>query len=596
MAETTSRTVSPPDWRRVGRTGQSTWHAPPRGARATLADLVFIVPLRRFKNIWPFDHARVRLNEPCVDDGSDYINASYIQPRATNKRYIATQGPLPSTYRDFWTLCWEQNVRVIVMLTKQHEGGQIKCGDYWSDQTYGPMKLHPIGTEGGVDEAPQSDGGGFFFGAPKPAAAPAAGARATIKRSFHLSHADHADEPPRLVTQIQYVSWPDFDIPETPSDLLHLIRDVNELNDSAVADAHENGSKGPGPIVVHCSAGVGRTGSYVIVDAVLDAMKREMLGKREVLTKRSFDRRAAGASALSVASDGSTQQKPPVRSQMAAPPVFGQQTATSPMPISGSIGGSADFPGMAPRTSSSESDETQSTGGSGTSVRSARPSALNQQNLSLPPVFQGTALSPEPDSSFFNSSAQAVHPNSTSPNPPAFNFNDINIHNRSRTASHSSSLAGGGPLSAHPSASDLSVITNATTSTATSSHGYSREPSPVDSERHASSTEDGFAAPRKQQRGNVPDKDVGAPTPLAEMNEPIRAILEDMRQQRMSLCQTLRQYVFAYRGQSPLLHLSTRSEDDGTDACPPLLLLATRSRDPRDPRHGGRRPRPRLVP
>lgn len=69
----------------------------------------------RFQNIWPFDHARVRLEDKCDDDGSDYINASFVQPRATNKKYIATQGPLPSTYRDFWTLCWEQNVRVIVM-------------------------------------------------------------------------------------------------------------------------------------------------------------------------------------------------------------------------------------------------------------------------------------------------------------------------------------------------------------------------------------------------------------------------------------------------------------------------------------------------
>jgi protein tyrosine phosphatase len=59
--------------------------------------------------------ARVRLNELSHDDGSDYVNASHIQPRGTHKRYIATQGPLPSTYQDFWTLCWEQNVRVIVM-------------------------------------------------------------------------------------------------------------------------------------------------------------------------------------------------------------------------------------------------------------------------------------------------------------------------------------------------------------------------------------------------------------------------------------------------------------------------------------------------
>jgi hypothetical protein len=69
----------------------------------------------RYKNIWPYDYSRVRLNQKCHDDGSDYINANFVQPRGTSRRYIATQGPMDATYRDFWTLVWEQNVQVIVM-------------------------------------------------------------------------------------------------------------------------------------------------------------------------------------------------------------------------------------------------------------------------------------------------------------------------------------------------------------------------------------------------------------------------------------------------------------------------------------------------
>lgn len=68
----------------------------------------------RYKNIWPYDFSRVRLGTPAEDE-SDYINASFVQPRGTSRRYIATQGPLDATYRDFWTLVWEQNVHVIVM-------------------------------------------------------------------------------------------------------------------------------------------------------------------------------------------------------------------------------------------------------------------------------------------------------------------------------------------------------------------------------------------------------------------------------------------------------------------------------------------------
>jgi protein tyrosine phosphatase len=69
----------------------------------------------RYKNIWPYDFSRVKIESPPSDDGCDYINASFVQPKGTSRRYIATQGPLDTTYRDFWLLVWEQGVRVIVM-------------------------------------------------------------------------------------------------------------------------------------------------------------------------------------------------------------------------------------------------------------------------------------------------------------------------------------------------------------------------------------------------------------------------------------------------------------------------------------------------
>jgi protein tyrosine phosphatase len=76
---------------------------------------LLIFHFNRYKNIWPYDFSRVRLGAKSHDDGSDYINANFILPKGTNKRYIATQGPLDATFEDFWTLVWEQHVDVIVM-------------------------------------------------------------------------------------------------------------------------------------------------------------------------------------------------------------------------------------------------------------------------------------------------------------------------------------------------------------------------------------------------------------------------------------------------------------------------------------------------
>jgi len=91
----------------------------------------------RYNNIWPFEHARVRL-QGRPEGVCDYVNASHIKASRSNKRYIASQGPLPATFEDFWSVIWDHDVRVIVMLTAEKEGGQLKCHPYWASKDYGP--------------------------------------------------------------------------------------------------------------------------------------------------------------------------------------------------------------------------------------------------------------------------------------------------------------------------------------------------------------------------------------------------------------------------------------------------------------------------
>ncbi|OJJ46341.1 hypothetical protein ASPZODRAFT_151906 [Penicilliopsis zonata CBS 506.65] len=94
----------------------------------------------RYNDIYPFDHSRVRLQDVPTGD-CDYVNASHIHTKYSNKRYIATQAPVPDTFNDFWRVVWEQDVRVIVSLTAEVERGHVKCHPYWKSGNYGPLKL-----------------------------------------------------------------------------------------------------------------------------------------------------------------------------------------------------------------------------------------------------------------------------------------------------------------------------------------------------------------------------------------------------------------------------------------------------------------------
>ncbi|KAF9151407.1 hypothetical protein BG015_006720 [Linnemannia schmuckeri] len=189
----------------------------------------------RYNNVWPFDHTRVKIHE--VDQGDDdYINASSHPPLA----------PLPSTFLDFWKVIWEQNSRVVVMLTRELEMGRVKCHKYW------PTAQEPVLDLGTVQVT--------FLSEYQPHGGSGS---SVLVRQMRLRHRNCSKESERTITQLQYTGWPDFGVPETPLEVLQLIE---------LADTH-NMAASAGPMVVHCSAGCGRTGAFCVIDSILSELR-----------------------------------------------------------------------------------------------------------------------------------------------------------------------------------------------------------------------------------------------------------------------------------------------------------------------------------
>ena len=272
----------------------------------------------RYNNIFPYDHTRVRLQG--VPDGDcDYINANSIGTTYSNRRYIATQAPVPSTFDDFWRLTWEQDIRVIVMLTAEQEGGQVKSHPYWNPGSYGPLKLKQLSekrvslepvsgshsssssvpsssTKTSADQSHRPSLGQRRSTQPEPSskkannddAASSASERPTvIVRHFTLSHAAFPFQPMREITQLQYTQWPDFGAPAVPTAILGLVEQVNKYIRNGSSDRSSSRAAEPGqrPLIVHCSAGCGRTGTFCTIDSVIDMLKHQ----RDVQQKEGDD-------------------------------------------------------------------------------------------------------------------------------------------------------------------------------------------------------------------------------------------------------------------------------------------------------------------
>ncbi|PWN33430.1 uncharacterized protein FA14DRAFT_62138 [Meira miltonrushii] len=235
----------------------------------------------RYNNIWTYEHSRVQ----CPQQG-EYINGSFIEPArefGCKRRYIATQAPLPSTFDTFWAVLWQQNVRTIIMATREFESGRVQSHNYWVPKVYGSLQLEVVEEvsldKNGVivkrhDDA--SEPGSSKDSEPNYFNLPSAQSEnneeiATIRRKILLK--DQNGEC-REINHFQYIAWPDYSVPNDPDSLLVLMRMANTVQQEADIEAKGNQSQAVGPMVVHCSAGVGRTGTYILIDSVLDIIRR----------------------------------------------------------------------------------------------------------------------------------------------------------------------------------------------------------------------------------------------------------------------------------------------------------------------------------
>ncbi|XP_073718429.1 receptor-type tyrosine-protein phosphatase C [Misgurnus anguillicaudatus] len=191
----------------------------------------------RYVDILPYDYNRVVLTE----GSNDYINASFIEGFKEPKKYIAAQGPKDETIEDFWRMIWEQKSSIIVMVTRCEEGNKTKCAQYWpylerETEIYEDFVVKIKSEEHCPDYI--------------------------IRHLLVTNKREKAAE--REVTHIQFTSWPDHGVPGDPSLLLKLRRRVNSFKNFF-----------SGPIVIHCSAGVGRTGTYIGIDAMIESLESE---------------------------------------------------------------------------------------------------------------------------------------------------------------------------------------------------------------------------------------------------------------------------------------------------------------------------------
>jgi protein tyrosine phosphatase len=204
----------------------------------------------RYSNVLPLEKTRVILSKDDTE-GSDYINASYINGvvPGSEKAYICTQGPTKNTIDDFWRMIWEQNSSVVVMLTKEVENMTPKCCRYWPEEgqaeSFGKYRvtLNSVENSGEI-----------------------------VIRTFHME--DNWQGERRTITHYQYTCWPDHGLPVSTTAFLDLIKLVDK-------------QKKTGPVVVHCSAGIGRSGTFCTVHCAISKYKHDLAAKPD--TPPSFD-------------------------------------------------------------------------------------------------------------------------------------------------------------------------------------------------------------------------------------------------------------------------------------------------------------------
>lgn len=174
----------------------------------------------RYANVVAYDHSRVILLNDTTSRqqiGLDYINANYIDGYERPKAYIATQGPLPETFSDFWRMVWQERTAIIVMLTRLEERARTKCDQYWptrGSSIYGDFKVTLMET---IELA--------YY----------------TLRSMRLEDLRRVNEPPREIQHAQFTAWPDHSVCFHPTPFLMFLKHIKSIN-----------SLNAGPIITHC--------------------------------------------------------------------------------------------------------------------------------------------------------------------------------------------------------------------------------------------------------------------------------------------------------------------------------------------------------
>ncbi len=514
----------------------------------------------RYNNIWTYEHSRVRLSHPQVpsDPGSDYLNGSFVEPArkyGSPRRFIATQAPLPSTFDAFWQAIWEQNSHVIVMLCRERESGRQQSNDYWSGVHSGklyqsePVDEVRITKDGDILDPPSEkkpaggggDDGGFFTMADAGSSEDSQNEPSIIRRTIKVTNKTRPDQKPRHIVQLHYVDWPDYYVPDNAGSLLNLMELADQTQHkidqellamySPLSRPSGQARSKVGPMVVHCSAGVGRTGVYVVVNSILDAIRREKRAQTEngelscwdngiVPATQPFalklgDLRSYDSGRLtrmsSVTSDSSTRKSlkrelSPSDASMGTDSSDAADGLSSPPPA---------FRRTRSREPTSEDSVAQ--------LRKASPlmtpsRALNSLNLaSSPPAPSEPPLA----ASIGTPMEDVVH------HSAEMSREQSNTSNAESTGTDLASVSSGGVASSF----DTSSSDRAGPTSGTSSVLF------VGGRPRTSSTE--LTTPQDQQH-------VGEESALNTELDVVKETTETVRQQRMSSIQTARQYVFVH--------------------------------------------------
>ncbi|VDM52331.1 unnamed protein product [Angiostrongylus costaricensis] len=203
----------------------------------------------RFTNILPYDHSRVRLLQITDQEGADYVNANYIPGFSSRREFIAAQGPLPTTRDAFWQMAWEQGCPAIIALTKCVEKGRDKCHQYWPDNEHSTVVYGDIEALYVVQVTMLNESSFDEFSI----------------RELRLRRV-HSQTQSWILQQFHYMAWPDFGVPEHPQGIIRFAM----MYRSRIPHSAQNK-----PTIVHCSAGVGRSGTFIAIDRLLQTIQIE---------------------------------------------------------------------------------------------------------------------------------------------------------------------------------------------------------------------------------------------------------------------------------------------------------------------------------